>query len=75
MELWSRSTCCFNGSGEPLIGDRGSIDGPGLGVAGPSLKLSAGGVLQCLWHLNDTGEIKTVRIRKLNNRSLESLDS
>lgn len=42
MELWSRSACCFNGSGEPLTGDRGSIDGPGLGVAGPSLRLSAG---------------------------------
>ena len=31
--------------------------------------------MQCLGHMNDMGEIKTVGIRKLSSHSLESLDA
>ena len=32
-------------------------------------------LVQCLWHMNDMGEMKTVGIRKLSSHSLESLDA
>ena len=68
--------------GNPLL-RAGGINGPGLSTAGPSVRRHLGGVqveeetklVQCLWHVNDVGEIKTVGIRKLSSHSVESLDA